>query len=200
MAVLTEDYLAPLVRHLRKDPTLNEFHELIPTGAVNPVLGPPVKVLREGAYVPYVGSDSLWIFRGFDRTGQPYANVEGTGSCAITLEEGPPWSRKTRGKSLSYITVNVYYHCDPTRDGTVGGPIAYDARDKCISLHKRVSRMLHIADKGTGGFLFLGSKEDGSGALKLVSSFEGRSLNMTAINQGDGMVEGMASFEMEVLV
>lgn len=198
---ITEDFLAPLVRHLRADSVLQELHSLTPAGGVNPVLGPPEWVLdRDQGYVPYKGGSSLWIFRGFDQTGEPYANVEGTGSCSITLEEGVAWARKTKGKSLSYLTLDVYYHCDPTRDEVLGAPITYDARDKCHTLHKRLSQLLHIKDKGTGGFLMWGAKEDDTSPIRLVSSFEGSPLRITPVFKGDGMVVGQASFELEVLL
>lgn len=200
MAELTEDFLAPLVRHLRADSTLQEFNSLVPEGGTNPILGPPTMVLLNGEYTAYQGNNNLWIFRGFNQTGAPYANVEGTGSCAITLEHGSPWGRKIRGSVLSFVTVNVYYHCDVTRDDVIGAPVAYDARDKCISLHKQISEILHVKDKGTGGFLMWGEKDDGTGALKVVTSYAGRDLTVTPLVNGDGMVEGQATFELEILL
>lgn len=200
MVEILEDYLAPLVRHLRDDPVLQELHNTVPSGAVNPILGPPSVIPDGGGFTSYKGNPSLWIFRGFDNTGEPFANVEGTGSCAITLESGTPWSNKVRGKSLSFVQLQVFYHCDVSRDPVVGGPVAYDARDKCLTLHKRVSRLLHSPPKGPTGFAFLGPKADGSGALKLVDSEEGRGLTIDPIPQGDGMVEGRVIFDLSILL
>lgn len=201
MAELTEDFLAPMVRFLRDSPEVADFHNLIPDNGVNPVLGPPTNVLdKDEGYKPYSGGRSLWIFRGFDSNGEPNANVEGTGSSAITLVEGPAWSRKNRGGSLSFLTLTVYYHCDVTRDEVLGSPIAYDARSKCVSLHKAVSKLLNVRHKGTGGFLNWGTNPDGSGGLKVVTSVAGSELAISPVLNGDGLVEGRATFEMEVLL
>ncbi len=201
MAEMIEDILAPIVRYLRQDPVLNELHTLVPEGAVNPVLGPPMSVLAgAGGAVPYTGSSSLWIFRGFSQTGEPYAHVEGTGSCAITLEQFSPWSPKTRGKSVEFPAIKVYYHCDVSRDGVLGAPVSYDARDKLLTLHKRVSRLLHVQNNPTGDFLNWGPKADGSGALKVVTSVEGSGLSIQPIYNGDGMVEGQATYNLELLL
>lgn len=199
MAEMTEDILAPLVRYLRSDPGLQDMNSLVPDNGFNPVLGPPREVLVEGEMVPYVGPDNLWIFRGFSQDGTVAAHVEGSGSCAITLEQAIPWSQKNQGSSLEFPTIEVYYSCDPTRDRIIGAPLAYDARDKCITLHKRVSRLLHMRSRGSGGFNLWGAKPDGSSPLRVVTSYEGRGLHITPELNGDGLVEGRATFEMEVL-
>lgn len=198
---ITEDILAPLVRHLRADPVLQELHTIVPAQGVNPVLGPPLTVPRgDMGDVAYPGDTSLWIFRDTEMANSPYANVEGTGSCAITLAHANPWSGKTRGKSIIFPEIKVIYSCDVTRDEVLSSPIKQDARDKCYTLHKQVSRLLHIKDTQTGGFLLLGPREDGTHALKVVSSYEGRDLTMRPIPSGDGMIEGTASFHMEVFL
>ena len=200
MVEITEDILAPLVRYLRADPILQELQTLVPEMGYNPVLGPPFKEHINGELLPYNGPSSPWIFRGFAQDGTVSANVEGTGSCAITLEQTTPWSRKIQGLSLEFVTIEVFYSCDPTRDEAIGAPLLYDARSKCLTLHKRVSRLLHMTARGKEGFTFWGARPDGTSALKVVTSYEGRGLNMTPIYNGDGMVEGRATFEMEVLL
>ena len=197
--LIVEDILRPLVRFLRADPVLMELRTTVMEGSLNPILGPPTMVSREDqGFVPYEGSDAPWIFRNFSNSGQPFAHVEGTGSSSITLEYNTDWTRHVRGRSHSFPTIEVYYHCDPTRDA-VGVPIRFDAKDKCLTLHKRIDRLFNIRDKGVGGFLEWGAKEDGTGALKVISSAPGDPLRTVPDYDGDGLIEGKATFEMEVL-
>ena len=199
MIELTEDFLAPLTRYLRADPRILELNTLVPTGGVNPVLGAPAVTLNSsGVYVPYSGPYPLWIFRGFQQSGAPYANVEGTGTSSITLEHTGSWGGGNRGNFLQFPEITVYYHCDVTRDSVVGAPIALDARDKCLTLHKEVTRLLHLVDKGTGGYLEVGAKEDGSKPLLVVSSTKGQDISIRESPNGDGMVQGLATFELEI--
>lgn len=199
MSLMVEDILAPLVRHLRAATGIQALLTTIPDEGFNPVLGPPSEILKpDGSMGPYEGSPAPWIFRGFALDGTPSAHVEGTGSCAITLEQGMPWTSKTHGKFLEFPTIEVYYHCDPTRDREIGAPLTYDARDKCLTLHKQVSRVLHMVSRGAGGFNMWGAMPDGSGALRVGTSYESRGLAITPIPGGDGMVEGKATFDLEV--
>ena len=199
MDSLVEDFLAPIVRYIKADARIQALRTLIPPAGSNPVLGPPITILREGEEIVYPGSLDPWVFRSFTRTGKPHVNVEGTGSCAITLEHGTAWAPKQRLKTLEFVTIDVYYHCDPTRDNEIGGPIKYDGRDKCLTLHKEVSRLFNSATAQAGlGFMYWGAKEDGSGALKVVSSEESSGLNINPYFDGDGLVEGMASFSLEI--
>lgn len=201
MAELIEDILAPIVRYLRSSPDIQSLHTLVPPNGTNPVLGPPTTVLSEDdGPTAYRGDTGLWIFRGFNNTGVPHVNVEGTGSCAITLVHTSPWSRRARSNSVESPEIKVFYHCDVTRDSLLGAPIAYDARDKCLTLHKAVSKALHIKDIGSDPFLMMGPRPDGSHALKVISSSSGRSLFTQESVNGDGMVEGQATFEMEVFL
>lgn len=197
--LIVEDILAPIVRHLRADPILKQLQSTIPPGGVNPLLGPPTSVLREDrGLTDYTGDPAPWIFRSFSDTGEPYAHVEGTGSCSITLEHIQSWSRQPRGKSVFFPIIEVYYHCDPTRDA-IGHPVKYDAKDKCLTLHKRLTQIFNIRDKGVGGFLMWGPKKSGEGALRVISSVPGDDLRATPLFQGDGLIVGKASFEMEVM-
>ena len=198
--VFVEDILAPLVRYLRADPVLQQLHTIVPSGGYNPVLGPPNFTLDSGSLKPWEGPSSLWIFRGTQETGAPSANVEGTGSCSITLEYGSPWRGSTGATTLQSPEIKVYYLCDVTRDNQVGGPIAWDARDKCISLHKRVRKLFNLNNPTSGSLHLLGAKSSGDGALKVVSSSVGRDLFIQDVVNGDGMIQGQASFELEVLI
>ena len=201
MPELTEDLLAPLVRYIRSDINIRELNTLIPSGGTNPILGPPINIMdSNGDSISYPGSRDLWVFRGFALDGSPSAHIEGTGSSAITLEQGSAWSPKARGKSVEYPTVEVYYHCDVTRSTDIGAPLMYDARDKCLTLHKYVSKLLHIRNGSPLGFHYLGAKPDGSNPLKVITSYEGQGLRISPVLDGDGMVEGRASFEMEVFL
>lgn len=201
MAEMTEDFLAPLVRYIRGDQGIKDLNTLVPVGGTNPVLGPPSQVLFENdGYVPYAGPANLWVFRGFTQQGIPFANVEGTGSCAVTLEHTGYWGRRNRGTRLQFPEISIYYNCDVTRDATVGAPIRYDAVDKCNTIHKEIVRLFHMMNHPTGGFHMLGPLEDGSGALKVVSSTIGRDVDTVPIHNADGMIEGRATFELEVLL
>lgn len=196
---LTEDPLAPLVRYLRADPELMAFRNLIPPQGSNPVLGPPISMIDgTGISNAWTGDTSPWIFRNFETSGSPYANVEGTGSCAITLTHAGPWSRVPRGSTITFPEIRVYYHCDPTRDPIIGAPIIHDARDKCFSLHKAVKKLLNLRDLGSESYKLIGARPDGTHALKLVSAELGRELSITPFPSGDGMVEGSATFELSV--
>ena len=196
---LVEDILAPLVRYLREDPVLQELGTLIPESGMNPVLGPPLFFSDQGEVKPWDGSESPWIFRGTAETGAPSANVEGTGSCSITLEYGSPWRGSLNNTTLASPEIKVYYLCDATRDLASGGPIRYDARDKCLSLHKRVRKLFTLNTPPAGDtFHLLGRKYTDESALRVVSSSPGRDLFLQDIPGGDGMIQGQASFEMEV--
>ena len=201
MAEMTEDFLAPLVRYIRGDQGIKDLNYLVPEDGTNPVLGPPSRVLFENdGYVPYTGSSNLWVFRGFTQQGIPFANVEGTGASAVTLEHTGYWGRRNRGTRLQFPEISVYYNCDVTRDATLAAPRGYDAVDKCQTIHKEIVRLFHMMGSTTGGFHLLGPRDDGSGALKVVSSTIGRDLVTVPIHNGDGMIEGRATFELEVLL
>lgn len=197
-AELIEDILAPIVRYLRADPILKDFNNLIPSDGYNPVLGPPKFKNDDGVLVSWDGSSDLWIFRGTRENGTPMVNVEGTGSCSITIEYGTPWDTNRQGTTFSHPEIKVFYHCDPTRDREIGGPVAADARGKCLSLHKRVSKLLSLADTGSASYLEMGKRTDGTGALRVIDSSLGRDLYISDIPNGDGMVVGQASFELTV--
>lgn len=201
MLEMTEDFLAPLVRYIRADQRIKDLNELVPEDGTNPVLGPPSRVLFEDeGYIPYMGPTNLWVFRGFTQKGTPFANVEGTGSSAITLEHTGYWGRRNRGTRLQFPEISVYYNCDVTRDAVIGAPIRYDALDKCQTIHKEMVRLFHMMNHETGGYHMLGPKEDSSGALKVVTSTLGRDLDTIPVSNGDGMIEGRATFELEVLL
>ena len=203
MVEMTEDFLAPLVRYIRGDQGIKDLNALVPDGGVNPILGPP-SLISSGStsagYVPYTGGNHLWVFRGFSQNGIPFATVEGTGSSAITLEHTGYWGRRNRGTRLQFPEISVYYNCDVTRDATLAAPRGYDAVDKCQTIHKEIVRLFHMMGSTTGGFHLLGPRDDGSGALKVVSSTIGRDLDTIPIHNGDGMIEGRATFELEVLL
>lgn len=188
---MEEDFLKPLVRYLRSDPRLQSLQSQVPAGLTSPILGPPPNT---SATTP------MWVFRGFNEKGAPFANVEGTGSSSITLAHTGYWGRKNRGSRLVFPEITVYYHCDVSRDLNINAPITQDARDKCLTLHKEITRLLHIIDKGVGGFLLVGADEDGTRPLKLVSSVAGRDVTIDSVPGGDGMVQGRATFEMEILL
>ena len=52
----------------------------------------------------------------------------------------------------------------------------------------------------SGSLHLLGAKSSGDGALKVVSSSVGRDLFIQDVVNGDGMIQGQASFELEVLI
>lgn len=194
---MVEDILSPLVRHLRTTPEIESLQNLYPEQSPNPVLGPPVQTPQGTA--TQESAFPIWVFRGFQQNGSPYVSVEGTGTCAITLEHAGSWARRNRGNHLYFPEVRVYYHCDPTRDLSIGAPIRYDARDKCLTIHRQVLRALHVQNPGPS-FMNWGPRDDGTGFLRVVTSYSGRDLVMNEIPQGDGAVEGVATFEMEVLL
>lgn len=201
MVNIVEDFLAPLTRHIRAATGIVELGSLVPEDGINPVLGPPSLVLNsEGELVPYEGPSNLWVFRDFAADGSPSAHVEGSGSCAITLSQGTPWNQKAQGKTVEYPSVDVYYHCDVTRDSNIGAPLKFDARDKCLTLHKYLTRVLHMRERGKDGFSLWGAKADGSGALKVVTSYESMGLSIKPIYDGDGMVLGHATFDLQILL
>lgn len=186
---MAEDFLAPLTRYLRSDPKLRSMMTEVVDPFTTPILGPPE-----------ADSSSLpWIFRSADESDPPPANVEGTGRCSITLSHGDNWARKNRGHHLMFPSVTVHYHCDVTRDTTIHAPLLYDARDKCYTLHKEVTRLLHIINKGVGGFLYVGADDEGNNALRLESSTSGRDLTVVKVANGDGLVHGRATFELAIL-
>lgn len=201
MVTIVEDFLAPLTRLLRADSNLLGLASTIPADGFNPVLGPPLQVINQvGELEPYTGPSNLWIFRDFASDGSPSAPVEGSGSCAITLSHGTPWNQKSMGKGVEFPTVDIYYHCDVTRDDMIGAPVKYDARDKCLTLHKYVTKILHMRARGRDGYTLWGAREDGSNGLKVVTSYESMGLTIKPVRDGDGMVLGQASFDLQILL
>lgn len=201
MVTIVEDFLAPLTRLLGANSALVGLASTIPEDGFNPVLGPPLQVLNSvGELEPYAGPSNLWIFRNFAADGSPPAHVEGSGSCSITLSQGTPWNQKSMGSSVEFPTVDVFYHCDVTRDPEIGAPVKYDARDKCLTLHKYVTRVLHMKARGRDGFTIWGAREDGSNGLKVVTSYESMGLSIKPVLDGDGMVLGQASFDLQILL
>lgn len=198
---MDEDILAPLVRHLASTPSIQELATIVPTDGVNPVLGPPN--IDPFTQDTYLGPSNLWIFRSSKDKGEPFANVEGTGSCSITLAHHGSWARANHGNYAEFPEVTVYYHCDPTRDvgqlGSIGAPKKYDARDKCLMIHKRVRRALHIVHNySPTGFLDLGKRADGTGGLPAASCVAGMSLQIMEAPNSDSMLIGRATFELVI--
>ena len=190
--LLVEDILAPLVRYLRTSEDLQKLSTLVPEGGVNPILGPPFVENGE----PVEMQQPLWIFRSNTTNGYPPVNVEGTGSSAITLAHADEWARKNKGHTLIFPTIKVFYHCDATRESEINAPEELDGRDKCLTLHKAVCKMMHNK-KGPGGFMYWGAEGD-LPPLRVVSSYSGIDLKMDSRPELDGMVEGYATFELEV--
>lgn len=191
-----DDILAPLVRAVRADAGIQDLHSMVPPQGINPVLGPPTYDADGGLYP---GDPNLWIFRNAEPNGSPWSNVEGTGSSAVVLTEGAPWSGGVQGSTVSYVTLEVTYFCDVTRDPEMGGPIAYDAKDKCVKLHRAMRRIFHRRTLDNPDYFNFGAKADGSGGVNIITSLEGRGLSIQPLRlDEDYMSVGQAAFELEV--
>lgn len=198
MSVIKEEFLVPLVRYLRNDVGIQVLNTMVPEYGVNPILGPPTVLPVESSTVAYSGAFPLWVFRGFEQNGSPFVNVEGTGTSSITLEHTGYWGTPNRGTSAIFPQVTAYYHCDVTRDMSVGGPIAYDAVGKCITIHEAVKKLLHIKDKKTGGYLRVGQDENDENPINIITSVCSREVTTTPVFNGDGMIVGTATFDLEL--
>lgn len=189
-----EDFLKPLVRYVRSDPRITELNSVIPEGTSAPILGP---LQKEG-----IAPSPLWVFRGFDNIGVPFANVEGTGSSSITLAHTGNWGRKNRGNRVMYPIISVFYHCDVPRDSVINAPRSLGARDNCLTLHREMTRLFHIISPppSNQGFMLWGPNRNGQSSLKVISSVAGEELVIDSVPSGDGMIQGRASFELEILL
>lgn len=202
--VPVEDFLAPLVRYLRGSELMQQCAQTIPEFGVNPLLGPPLVKLDPdaGGWVPNNSYGELWIFRNFQPNGAPYAHVEGSGTSAITLTSSSSFSRDIRGSGRIFPELSVHYHCDVSRDpeSDIGSPVEYDGRDRCLTLHKRVKRLFDSDFVNHKGWLQIGGREDGTGFLRVASMTPGRALTIDEVPNGDGMVVGRATFELEIML
>lgn len=198
--IYPEHILQPLVRYLRDDPILNEMHQLVPDGMTNPVLGPPSVIARDGVVEDYPGSPELWIFRS-DKSGNPHASVEGTGTSAISLSHIRDWSRPNKGQSIIFPEIVVTYHADVSRDIATNSPVDSDAYRKIQALHHRVNRLFDATffDR-IGGWFYMGARDDGSHPLRVTDSAPGNPLNIDDVIDGDGLAVGTASFDLTVLL
>lgn len=198
--IYPEHILAPIVRYLKSDPVIQELSRTVPAGAMNPVLGPPLKVYDNGRLINYPGDRELWVFRT-EETGNPHANVEGTGSSAISLYHSRDWSRRQKGSSKFFPEISVSYHADVDRDADTGHPTARDSAVRKIqALNQRVSRLFDATHfDWTQGWFFMGGEDDKK-PLRVIDSSPGQSLSIFHPGDGDGMAIGTMSFELEVLL
>lgn len=199
-SVYPEHILAPIVRYLKSDPVLQELGRTVPEGAINPVLGPPLNVFDNGRLVNYSGDSDLWVFRT-EESGNPHANVEGTGCSSISLHHSRDWSRRQKGSSKFFPEISITYHADVDRDIDTGHPTAKDSSIRKIqALNNRVSRLLDATHfQWDRGWFLMGEPNDHK-PLRVIDSSPGQSLAIFHPGDGDGMAIGTTAFEVEALI
>lgn len=200
MVEMVQNILAPIVRHIRQDSNMQALNTLIPPSAYNPILGPPHMVWDMGGeLVPNpVPNEVLWVFRRDDDTGVPPREVEGTGTSAITLSSVRSWSRVPIPGGVQRPELLVHYRSDVTRETVAGAPSRFDATEKIRTIHKYLTRLL-TSRTGfrSGAFLLWGEDED-SPPLRVGSCDVGEELTFLPVQDGDGMLEARATFELQI--
>jgi hypothetical protein len=95
-----------------------------------------------------IGSDNLWGPWVFE--GRPLVPIENTQKALIVITHGDGWDTPNSHNTMEFPRLTVDVWADPTRnpDLSVQTP---DAKDKIITVFRRLDKVLHLIDRGNGG-------------------------------------------------
>lgn len=127
-----------------------------------------------------------WIWRW-----RPWEAVEGTSKVGIVLARHRGWAVPNRHNTLEFPLLQVEIYADPAR-GDELLPERKDAEEKALAVGKVVKDKLHVP---LGKDIWWGNEE---GRIRVVSSLASSEIGVEDVPDGDGMVRGLLTFDVEV--
>lgn len=154
--------------------------------ASNNRISPWIGVDGQGNQPPGPYNDA-WVFSGFNVSGDPYRNVEGTGLCCIVLLSNTHWITNHHN-TARFPMLRVLIFADCTRDGA-GNVAARDGILRCNLVSKLVRTTFHDAAN---------TQHSWPNALRVHSCVLRTDLTVVDVPKGDGVVRGDMTFEVSL--